>query len=257
MCGITGWVDFERDLSAQQAVIAAMTATMACRGPDAGRTWCSPRAAIGHRRLAVIDLEGGTQPMRAQRAADVVLSFSGEIYNYRELRTELEGYGHEFGTRSDTEVLLRAWLQWGDGCLPRLNGMFAFAVWDGAREELVLARDRLGVKPLYYAPRIEKGLLRAAAADLLPDNLLRRPKSIYPATADPAYAGAVRAQLTELLRRPDAPLFELVDPGLLAAAFAADPQLRGRMAVQPSAMAPAAFLLDVNEWLSAYRVRVV
>ena len=153
MCGITGWVDYERDLSAQHSVIAAMTATMACRGPDAGGTWCSPRAAIGHRRLAVIDIEGGAQPMRAPRAADVVLSFSGEIYNFRELRTELEGYGHDFRTRSDTEVLLHAWLQWGDGCLPRLNGMFAFAVWDGAREELVLARDRLGIKPLYYAPR--------------------------------------------------------------------------------------------------------
>jgi asparagine synthase (glutamine-hydrolysing) len=610
MCGITGWVDYERDLSARHSVIAAMTATMACRGPDAGRTWCSPRAAIGHRRLAVIDIEGGTQPMRAPRASDVVLSFSGEIYNFRELRTELEGYGHEFRTRSDTEVLLHAWLQWGEGCLPRLNGMFAFAVWDGAREELVLARDRLGIKPLFYAPLpagvlfgsepkailahpefgaeldaegvaelfsqagtrnpgssvyramaevrpgwtvrmsrgglyrspywqlavlphtddldttvgtvrelltdivgrqvtadvplgsllsggldssvlsalaaraldrdgrgklitfsvdfpgseatfrpdrlrpshdepyarraaehigsrhstimltdrdltqsqrtpmlahdlpamgdmytsmyllfrelrkhctvalsgesadevfggypwyhdeamlaargypwaagaswagllrpevasrvrldeyaadgyaqaaaevpwlagedererrirevlyhgltrwlpflldrkdrlsmavglevrvpfcdhrlveyvwnvpwsmketggIEKGLLRAAAADLLPDDLVRRPKSIYPATTDLAYANSVRTQLTELLRRPDAPLFELVDPGLLAAAFAADPQLRGLMAVQPSAMAPAAFLLDVNEWLTAYQVRIV
>ena len=610
MCGITGWVDYEHDLSAQQPVIAAMTATMACRGPDGGGTWCSPRAAIGHRRLAVIDIEGGAQPMLTRRAADVVLSFSGEIYNFRELRTELEGYGHAFGTRSDTEVLLRAWLQWGPGCLPRLNGMFAFAVWDAASEELVLARDRLGVKPLYYAPRpagalfgsepkailahpdfraeldgegiaelfaqagtktpgravyrgmaevrpgcsvrisrggirqsaywqlealphaddlettigtvrdlltdivdrqlvadvplgsllsggldssalsalaaraldgqnrgklvtlsvdfpgsqaafrpdrlrpshdepyarlaaehigsrhstimlnardlteaqrmpmrahdlpamgdmytsmyllfrelrqhctvalsgesadevfggypwyhddamlaapgypwagraswagllrpevtrrvrpeeyaadgyaqaaaevpwlagedkrerrtrevlyhgltrwlpflldrkdrlsmavglevrvpfcdhrlveyawnvpwpvketggIEKGLLRAAVADLLPAELVRRPKSIYPATADPAYARAVRRQLAGLLRQPGAPLFELVDRDLLAAAFAADPRLPGLMAVQPGAMAPAAFLLDVNEWLSGYQVRLV
>lgn len=153
MCGITGWVDYEQDVSARRDVIEAMTATMACRGPDAGGSWCSPRAAVGHRRLSVIDLEGGAQPMRAGRDPDVVLSFSGEIYNHAELRTELAGYGHAFGTRSDTEVLLRAWLQWGRRCLPRLNGMFAFAVWDPAREELVLARDRMGVKPLYYAPR--------------------------------------------------------------------------------------------------------
>jgi asparagine synthase (glutamine-hydrolysing) len=153
MCGITGWVDYERDGPARRDIIEAMTATMACRGPDAGHTWCSPRTAIGHRRLAVVDIEGGGQPMLAGLDPGVVLSFSGEIYNHRELRTELAGYGHEFRTRSDTEVLLRAWLQWGAGCLPRLNGMFAFAVWDAAQEELVLARDRMGVKPLYYAPR--------------------------------------------------------------------------------------------------------
>jgi asparagine synthase (glutamine-hydrolysing) len=152
MCGITGWVDYERDLPGRPDIIEAMAATMACRGPDDGGTWCSPRAALGHRRLAVIDIEGGAQPMLARQAAEVVLSFSGEIYNHRELRSQLAGHGHVFSTRSDTEVLLRAWLQWGAGCLPRLNGMFAFAVWDAAREELVLARDRLGVKPLYYAP---------------------------------------------------------------------------------------------------------
>ena len=114
--------------------------------------WCSARAGIGHRRLSVVDLDGGTQPMHAGGARDVVLTFSGEIYNFRELRRELEAHGQAFATRSDTEVLLRSYLQWGEGCVPRLNGMFAFAVWDGRREELLLARDRLGVKPLYYAP---------------------------------------------------------------------------------------------------------
>jgi asparagine synthase (glutamine-hydrolysing) len=151
VCGITGWVDYERDLTAERGIIAAMTATMACRGPDAEGTWSAPHAAIGHRRLAVVDIDGGTQPMRAAREQDVVLTFSGEIYNFRELREELAGYGHRFRTRSDTEVLLRAWLQWGAGCVPRLNGMFAFAVWDEASQELVLVRDRMGIKPLYYA----------------------------------------------------------------------------------------------------------
>jgi asparagine synthase (glutamine-hydrolysing) len=149
MCGIVGWIDFSRDLRTERATVEAMTATMACRGPDAGGVWTSEHALIGHRRLAVVDLPGGVQPMSD---ASAVLTFSGEIYNFRELRHELEGFGHEFATKSDTEVLLRAWLQWGADCLPRLNGMFAFAIWDGSRQELFLARDRLGVKPLCFAP---------------------------------------------------------------------------------------------------------
>jgi asparagine synthase (glutamine-hydrolysing) len=155
MCGITGWVDFGRDLrgEGERAAIEAMTATMICRGPDAGGTWCSAHAAIGHRRLSVIDLAGGAQPMRAPGEDDVVLTFSGEIYNFTELRHELVARGHEFRTRSDTEVLLHGYLEWGADCVRRLNGMFAFGVWDGRRQELLLARDRLGVKPLYYAAR--------------------------------------------------------------------------------------------------------
>jgi asparagine synthase (glutamine-hydrolysing) len=153
VCGITGWVDFGRDLRAERAAVDAMTATMTCRGPDAGGIWLSAHAAIGHRRLSVIDLPGGEQPMRAPGDDDIVLTFSGEIYNFTELRRELAARGHEFRTRSDTEVLLHSYLQWGPGCVDRLNGMFAFGVWDGRRQELLLARDRLGVKPLYYAPR--------------------------------------------------------------------------------------------------------
>ncbi len=153
MCGITGWVDFGRDLRSERATIEAMTATLVPRGPDASGVWCSAHAAIGHRRLAVIDLPGGEQPMRAPGADDVVLTFSGEIYNFAELRQELMSHGHSFRTRSDTEVLLHCYLQWGHDCVERLNGMFAFGLWDGRRQELLLARDRLGVKPLYYAVR--------------------------------------------------------------------------------------------------------
>jgi asparagine synthase (glutamine-hydrolysing) len=155
MCGITGWVDWERDLRAEHEVARAMTDTMACRGPDDEGLWLSPRAAIGHRRLAIIDLEGGRQPMLApdpeQPAA--VLTFAGEIYNFRELRAELEAAGHRFGTRSDTEVLLLSYLRWGPEFVTRLNGMFSFGIWDTRTEELILGRDRLGVKPLYYAER--------------------------------------------------------------------------------------------------------
>jgi asparagine synthase (glutamine-hydrolysing) len=103
--------------------------------------------------LSVIDLPCGEQPMRAPGADDVVLTFSGEIYNFTELRQELVSYGHSFRTRSDTEVLLHSYLQWDRDCVQHLNGMFAFGLWDGRRRELLLARDRLGVKPLYYAVR--------------------------------------------------------------------------------------------------------
>ncbi|MFF4739668.1 asparagine synthase (glutamine-hydrolyzing) [Streptomyces sp. NPDC001262] len=158
MCGITGWVDFTRDLTRQTLAVEAMTRTLIARGPDAGGTWLDTHAALGHRRLAIIDLEHGTQPMRTPEPGPrdgtprAVISYGGEIYNFRELREELALLGHRFTTRSDTEVALRAYLQWGTDFVHRLNGMYAIAIWDTAREELLLVRDRLGVKPLFYYP---------------------------------------------------------------------------------------------------------
>jgi len=157
MCGITGWVDFERDLTQEGRTIEAMTETLRRRGPDDGGTWMDVHVALGHRRLAVIDPAGGAQPMlspeRSERDVPLaVLAYNGEIYNYRELREELEGLGHRFATQCDTEVLLRGYMEWKAGVVHKLNGIFAFAVWDSAREELLLVRDRLGVKPLYYYP---------------------------------------------------------------------------------------------------------
>ncbi|GAA0443355.1 asparagine synthetase B [Acrocarpospora corrugata] len=150
MCGITGWVDYDRDLSGATRIAQAMTDTMACRGPDDEGLWTAPHAAIGHRRLAIIDLAGGRQPMIAEELA--VLTYSGEVYNFQELRRELEAHGHRFRTQSDTEVVLRAYLEWGDDLADHLNGMYAFAIWDVRREELLLVRDRMGIKPLYYYP---------------------------------------------------------------------------------------------------------
>jgi asparagine synthase (glutamine-hydrolysing) len=154
MSGITGWVDFERDLTREGATVRCMTATMACRGPDAEELWLSPRAAFGHRRLAVVDRDGGRQPMTAEEDGRPIatLVFNGEIFNAEDLRRELVAYGARFRTRSDTEVLLQAYLRWGADCAARLNGMFAFAIWDVAREELVLGRDHVGAKPLIYHP---------------------------------------------------------------------------------------------------------
>ncbi|MBO2458502.1 asparagine synthase (glutamine-hydrolyzing) [Actinomadura violacea] len=149
MCGITGWVDYQRDLTEERATALAMTRTMALRGPDDEGLWTAPHAVLGHRRLAVIDIEGGVQPMTEGPAAIV---YSGETYNFHELRRDLEGRGHRFRTRSDTEVVLHAYLEWGADFVDRLNGMYAFAIWDARREELVLGRDRMGIKPLFYAP---------------------------------------------------------------------------------------------------------
>ncbi|MEV7211770.1 asparagine synthase (glutamine-hydrolyzing) [Kitasatospora cineracea] len=154
MCGITGWVSFDRDLSTEHATLAAMTATMACRGPDAAGVWLGTHVGLGHRRLAVIDLDGGRQPMTAEHDGRTVLvtTYSGEIYNYRELRAELKARGHAFRTASDTEVALHAYLEWGEAFTEHLNGMYAFALWDPRSEELLLVRDRMGIKPLYYWP---------------------------------------------------------------------------------------------------------
>ncbi|MEV5366754.1 asparagine synthase (glutamine-hydrolyzing) [Streptomyces cellulosae] len=151
MCGITGWVSFDRDLTRQREQLNAMTGTMACRGPDADGTWADRHGALGHRRLAVIDIEGGAQPMVLPTDdGPVVITYSGEVYNYTELRAELLRRGHRFETRSDTEVVLHGYAEWGEAVAERLNGMFAFAIWDARVEKLVLIRDRLGVKPLYY-----------------------------------------------------------------------------------------------------------
>lgn len=151
MCGITGWVSFKRDLTQQQASLHAMTATMACRGPDAEGIWLDRHAVLGHRRLAVIDIEGGTQPMGVRTNDGVVtLTYSGEAYNFVDLRRELVTRGHQFRTRSDTEVVLHGYLEWDEAVAERLNGMYAFAVWDARVHKLVMIRDRMGVKPLYY-----------------------------------------------------------------------------------------------------------
>ncbi|MFE1313878.1 asparagine synthase (glutamine-hydrolyzing) [Streptomyces sp. NPDC058755] len=162
MCGITGWVSFHSDARTQTPVIEAMTATLAPRGPDAGGVWLSERVAIGHRRLAVIDLEGGVQPMtdRPDEPA-IVISYSGEVYNHHQLRAELRRRGHVFRTRSDTEVVLRAYAEWGEAVAEHLEGMFAFAVWDEREQRLLLVRDRLGVKPLYWAA-VDGGLAFAS-----------------------------------------------------------------------------------------------
>lgn len=148
MCGICGKLSWTGALD--KRVVEGMNQSIAHRGPDAGEIYLDGPVALGHRRLAIIDLSPtGRQPMLDTRA-EIVISFNGEIYNYQELRRELLDLGAQFRTTSDTEIILEAYRAWGVDCLKRLNGMFAFALWDKRSETLLLARDRLGKKPLYY-----------------------------------------------------------------------------------------------------------
>jgi asparagine synthase (glutamine-hydrolysing) len=147
MCGIAGAVSWSGDRGTlDERAVREMARAMRLRGPDGEGVWRDGHAILAHQRLSIIDLEGGAQPMAD--GANVV-TFNGEIYNFRELRERLAALGHTFHTRSDTEVLLRAYRQWGRACVRELDGMFAFALWDGERQELLLARDRFGKKPLY------------------------------------------------------------------------------------------------------------
>ena len=149
MCGIAGKISWSQPPALDQ--VRAMTGEMWRRGPDADGFFSNNFVAFGHRRLAIIDLsETGRQPM-ADHTGHYWITFNGEIYNFGEVRRELEQSGAQFRSTSDTEVILEAYKRWGDECLQRFNGMFAFALWDNLKQRCLLARDRLGKKPLFYA----------------------------------------------------------------------------------------------------------
>jgi asparagine synthase (glutamine-hydrolysing) len=150
MCGIVGVMDVQGKRALSRALLSRMNETQHHRGPDAGGLHFEPGLGLGHRRLSIIDLSTGQQPLFNEDGS-VVVVFNGEIYNYQELIPELTRLGHVFRTKSDTEVIVHGWEQWGEECVRRFRGMFALALWDRNQETLFLARDRLGVKPLYYA----------------------------------------------------------------------------------------------------------
>jgi asparagine synthase (glutamine-hydrolysing) len=150
MCGISGILDLKGRRELPRELLARMNEAQHHRGPDAGGLHVEPGLGLAHRRLSIIDLATGQQPL-FNEDGNVVVVFNGEIYNYQALIPELVRLGHVFRTKSDTEVIVHAWEAWGEACVERFRGMFAFALWDRNRETLFLARDRLGVKPLYYA----------------------------------------------------------------------------------------------------------
>ncbi len=174
MCGIAGIFHLTTPKPVDPARVGRMCGAMAHRGPDGQGVWTAPGVGLGHLRLSIIDLAGSPQPM-ASTDGRAMLVFNGEIYNYRELRHELRATGATFRTDGDSEVILAAWQKWGPDCLPRLQGMFAFAIYDLEARTLFLARDRLGVKPLFYAPLSDGSLAFASELKgLTAHPLLRR-----------------------------------------------------------------------------------
>ncbi len=161
MCGIAGIFHVQTAKPVDEARVRAMLAPMAYRGPDGTGVWTGPGVGFGHLRLSIIDLGGGAQPMHTAEG-DVTVTYNGEIYNYLELRAELEARGHVFRTESDTEVILHGWRQWGEACVEHLHGMFALALFDARTQSLWLARDRFGVKPLHYATLSDGSLIFAS-----------------------------------------------------------------------------------------------
>ena len=150
MCGIAGYLYLDKNKPAGRELVKSMTDCIAYRGPDGEGFYVNNHVALGHRRLSIIDLSTGDQPMLSDDGKKVII-FNGEIYNFIELRKELQGLGYVFKTASDTEVILKAYEHWGYDCQNKFNGMWAFALWDESKQELFLSRDRIGEKPLHYA----------------------------------------------------------------------------------------------------------
>src|SRR5918995_3271200 len=149
MCGIAGIVASDGLAPEDRTRAIAMRDVITHRGPDDAGLFMDERAVLAHRRLSIVDLAAGHQPL-ANEDETIWIVFNGEIYNHADIRPELESAGHRYRTRSDTETIVHAYERWGDACVERLRGMFAFAIWDAPRRRLLLARDRLGVKPLYW-----------------------------------------------------------------------------------------------------------
>ena len=149
MCGIAGIFDLQGQREINEQILAQMNDKQFHRGPDEGGFHYAPGIGLAHRRLSIIDISTGQQPL-FNHDESVCIVFNGEIYNFLEIRAELETLGYVFKTHSDTETIVHAWEAWGEACVNRLRGMFAFAIWDSNQQILFLARDRVGVKPLYF-----------------------------------------------------------------------------------------------------------
>ncbi len=172
MCGIAGIVAADRLDADDRARVERMRDVLTHRGPDDAGLFADEQAALGHRRLSIVDLAAGHQPL-SNEDGGISIVFNGEIYNHADLRPGLEAHGHRYRTRSDTETIVHGYEQWGDACVERLRGMFAFAIWDAPRRRLLLARDRLGVKPLYWTLAGGRLLFASEIKGILESGLIR------------------------------------------------------------------------------------
>jgi asparagine synthase (glutamine-hydrolysing) len=220
MCGITGLFDTRGRREFDRALVQRMNDTQSHRGPDGEGLHLEPGVALGHRRLSIIDIATGQQPL-CNEDGSVIVVFNGEIYNFQELIPELQALGHVFHTRSDTEVIVHGWEAWGEGCVERFRGMFAFALYDRNRETLFLARDRLGVKPLYYSllpdgtllfgselksllahPRFGREIDPCAVEEYFALGYVAEPRSIFKGTLKLPPACSLVVRRGETLREP-------------------------------------------------------
>jgi asparagine synthase (glutamine-hydrolysing) len=172
MCGIAGIVATDRLHADERARLTQMRDVLAHRGPDDAGTYCDDRAGLAHRRLSIVDLSAGHQPL-SNEDGSIWVVFNGEIYNHADLRPELEAAGHVYRTRCDTETIVHAYEQWGDACVERFRGMFAFAIWDASRRRLFVARDRLGIKPLYWTTTRGRLLFGSEIKAILASGIVR------------------------------------------------------------------------------------
>jgi asparagine synthase (glutamine-hydrolysing) len=191
MCAIAGLVAATAPVGPDaHARAMRMRDVMTHRGPDGAGLWADDHAILAHRRLSIVDLAGGHQPL-ANEDGRIWVSYNGEIYNHQDVRERLEAAGHRYRTRSDTETIVHAYEEWGDGCVHRFRGMFAFALWDAPQRRLLLARDRLGVKPLYWARAGDtlvfaseiKGILASGLVAARPNLAVRGHLQIAPRTS--------------------------------------------------------------------------
>jgi asparagine synthase (glutamine-hydrolysing) len=249
MCGISGIFRPVGDPAVDARVLARMNASLHHRGPDAGDTHVEPRLGFAHRRLSIIDVATGQQPLWNEDRTVCVI-FNGEIYNYQSLVPELQALGHRFRTRSDTEVIVHAWEAWGEDCVKRFRGMFAFALWDRNQGALFLARDRLGVKPLYYSqladgsivfgselkallqvPGLPRTLDPCAIEDYLALGYVPEPKSVYRGVYKLAPAHTLLARIGDRSLRAPREYWDVVfAPDASITAAAAEDELRARLA---------------------------
>ena len=172
MCGIAGIVASDRLRADERERLVRMRDVITHRGPDEAGTYCDGQAGLVHRRLSIVDLASGQQPL-ANEDKSVWVVFNGEIYNHAEIRPELEALGHQYRTRCDTETIVHAYEQWGDACVERFRGMLAFALWDAKRQRLLLVRDRMGIKPLYWTLKDGRLIFGSEIKSILESGIVR------------------------------------------------------------------------------------
>ena len=181
MCGICGKLNFDRENVVSEGLLKAMADSITHRGPDDEGYYVSGQIGLGFRRLSIIDLSGGHQPL-CNEDGTVWIVFNGEIYNYQELRQLLQSKGHTFRTQTDTEVIVHLYEEYGDACVEKLRGMFGFAIWDQKQRKLLLARDRIGIKPLYYGVTDRSVVFGSEIKAILADPEIKR--EVQPSIVD-------------------------------------------------------------------------